>query len=51
MIDIVLADNGGLRGFAPRRHQPRLRPDRRHWRGFRAGRKHGGACDKSKGEF
>jgi hypothetical protein len=51
MVDIVLGCDRGFRGFAVRRHQARLRPDRRQWRGLRACGKHCSACNKSKGEF
>jgi hypothetical protein len=51
MVDIVLGCDRGFRGFAVPRHQARLRPDRRQWRGLRACGKHCSACNKSKGEF
>lgn len=50
-IDLVLADDRGFRIFTRRRHEIRLRPDRRQRCSLRARSKRGRAGHKSKGEF
>jgi hypothetical protein len=51
MIDIVLRDDCGFRGFAVRRYKLLMWRNRRQRRRLRAGSKRRRACNKSKSEF
>jgi hypothetical protein len=51
MIDIVLRDDCGFRGFTVRRYKALLWRNRRQRRRLRARSKRRRACNKSKGEF
>jgi hypothetical protein len=51
MIDLVLPDDRGLRGFRARRRQTLTRRNRRQRRSVRTCSKRGGARGRSKGEF